>query len=69
MDWIRLDSKGLSRISYDHDARMLYIEFSDGKIFQYHDVPSHLYENFISSDDPGRFYNTQIRRNYRFDQG
>lgn len=68
MEWIRLDSKKLARISYDHDARILYIEFPDGKIFEYHEVSSHLYENFVSADDPGKFFNSQIRSAYRVEQ-
>jgi len=67
MNWISLErSSNLSRVRYDESTNTLEIEFHGGRVYQYFDVPAHVYEGLISADSHGTFFNEQIKGYYRF---
>ncbi len=49
---------------YDTKESMLEIEFSDGEIWQYFDVPVSVWIRFIGSDSKGRTYKRTIKYQY-----
>ncbi|MGC4049208.1 MAG: DUF87 domain-containing protein [Paludibaculum sp.] len=61
-----VSSSTFSSIGYDHATQTLEVEFIDGRIYQYFDVPSSVFEELIASDSIGKFYNGQIRGVFRF---
>ncbi len=49
---------------YDTKESMLEIEFSDGEVWQYFDVPASIWKKFIGSDSKGRSYKKTIKYQY-----
>ena len=44
----------------------LYVEFTSGATYEYLDVPSFEYINFINTDSPGRFVNNVLTPMYEY---
>lgn len=62
----RLDSSSVASVGYDPSARVLEVEFRNGGVYQYLDVPSDEYEEFQDADSKGRYLNTEIKPNHRY---
>lgn len=56
-----VDSTGLSAVGYSRRLRALEIEFQDGLIYRYLDVPFSIYRALLSAESKAGFYNQQIR--------
>ena len=66
MDRKFVSSSNIRSIGYDPKLNMLEVEFNSGDIYQYFDVPPHLYESFLHASSYGQFMNDNIRYNYRY---
>lgn len=66
MEWIKVDSSSISRIRYNEDTKVLEIEFQGGRIYQYFDVPVQVFEGLRNADSHGKYFNQQIKGNYRY---
>lgn len=65
MERVAVDSSNLVSIGYDENSGILEIEFRSG-VYQYFDVPSFVYEELVSSDSKGLYFNNNIRGVYNF---
>ncbi len=61
-----LDSKGLSACEYEPGADGLTIEFRDGSVHHYPDVPASNVALFIASDSKGKSFNKHIRGKFPY---
>lgn len=61
-----VDSSNIQSIGYDTDSETLQVEFNGGSLYQYFDVPEHIYENFLQADSQGVFLHTHIKGQYRY---
>ncbi len=59
-------SSNIHSIGYDHQAGTLEVEFTSGDVYQYFNVPEHLYQQFFHATSPGEFLNDYLRYNYRY---
>jgi hypothetical protein len=59
-------STNLSSVGYNEVAQTLEVEFSNGTVYQYYNVGSDLYEQFMHSPSKGQFLNTYIRNAYPY---
>jgi hypothetical protein len=67
MEWV--DSGGSSTIlKFGHDAEqsVLVIEFLNGGVYQYFDVPEEVFQKMCAADSKGRFLAQQIKGVYRY---
>ena len=54
-----------SEIGYDADAEILYVRFRDsGAAYRYLDYPSSEWEKFSVQNEPGKWYNKNIKGQY-----
>ncbi len=58
----RVKSSNIASIVYDVQAQILEVEFHNGSIYQYFDVPHYLYEELMSTGSHGKFLNTYIKQ-------
>jgi hypothetical protein len=57
-------SSNIESVGYDFESLTLEVEFKGGSVYQYYDVPSDVYENFISADSLGSYLHHSIKNNY-----
>lgn len=56
-------SSNLLSVGYDENSLTLEIEFKSG-IYQYYDVPQHIYEELINSNSLGSFFHRFIKSEF-----
>ncbi|MEK7508471.1 MAG: KTSC domain-containing protein [Patescibacteria group bacterium] len=66
MDRISVTSSNIRSIGYDRQSATLEVEFTSSDIYQYFDVPTHLYQQFLHASSYGQFLNDNIRYSYRY---
>jgi len=60
-----VQSCNLKTVGYDTNLKNLEIEFHSGMVFQYQNVPSHIYANLLSAQSTGTFFTDKIKNRYR----
>ena len=58
------DSTALSSVGYSKRLHALEIEFHDGLIYRYLEVPRSVYRELITAESKARFYNRNVRGKY-----
>ncbi len=66
MDRKRVVSSNVASIGYDPATQTLEIEFQNGAIYQYYNIPLGIFEEFDRSPSKGAFLNSQIRDRFPF---
>jgi KTSC domain-containing protein len=61
----RVESTAIAAIGYSKRRHILEIEFVNGAIYRYLDVPPAVYRDLMSAESKARFYDSNIRRHYR----
>ena len=62
MNTVTVESSSLANVAYDHQREILQVEFRDGAVYQYVDVPFQIYQNLLQADSKGGYFNHHIRR-------
>lgn len=65
MNLIKVDSSNIDKIGYDINSSILRIEFLDGSIYEYNDVPKDVFESFMKAESKGSFGHKNIYRKYK----
>ena len=66
MDRYSVASSNISTVGYDEQFETLEVEFLNGSIYQYYNVPRNLYEQLMQAGSKGRFLNTYIKNAYSY---
>ncbi|MBL0559818.1 KTSC domain-containing protein [Aeromonas hydrophila] len=64
MDRTPVNSSNLASIGYDHTSLTLEIEFHNGGVYQYYDVPEDMYSALMNAGSIGSFFSFNIRNHY-----
>jgi hypothetical protein len=56
-----VSSSNIESVGYDADSSTLEVEFKKGGVYQYYDVPGHVYEDFISAESLGSYLHHSIK--------
>lgn len=59
-----VQSSNVVSVGYDALGEILEIEFKGGAVYQYKQVPLHMYEQLKASESVGSFIAGQIKPNY-----
>src|SRR4051812_15006605 len=59
-----VDSSAVAAVGYSKRLHALEIEFRDGLIYRYTDVPLNVYHDLIAADSKARFYNLNVKGKY-----
>src|SRR5262249_10851078 len=60
-----VQSSAIAKVGYSKRRHMLEIEFVNGAVYRYTDVPATVYHDLMSSESKARFYDSNIRGHYR----
>ncbi len=66
MDRKSVDSSHIESIGYDAVNSILEIEFIKGGLYQYFDVPEHIYEELMSAGSHGEYLSHNIKGKYSY---
>jgi hypothetical protein len=59
-----VQSTNVAAVGYDADSRTLQVEFTNGGLYEYHDVPADVAEGLAGADSVGRYFAANIRHRY-----
>jgi hypothetical protein len=63
-----VSSSNLSSVGYDQENQILEIEFNNGGVYQYYDVPPRVHNELMNASSHGKYFHRNIKENYRYDQ-
>lgn len=66
IDRVSIESSSLASVGYHRGMELLEVEFKSGALYRYENVPGHLYDELLSAESKGAFFNTCIRNFFRF---
>lgn len=66
MNRIPVTSSNVDSVGYDTNTQTLEVEFKNGYVYQYFDVPENIYKQMIHADSAGRFLFTNIKGVFRY---
>jgi hypothetical protein len=61
-----VSSSNVESVGYDEDHQTLEIEFKNGAIYQYFDVPQNIFNTLIAAGSIGAYLASNIKGVYRF---
>jgi lysyl-tRNA synthetase class 2 len=65
---LKSQSLVIKGFDYDGEKQILRVEFTNGSVYLYHDVPKAVYLELESAPSKGQFFNAQIRDRFGFDR-
>jgi hypothetical protein len=66
MTRIPVTSSNVDSVGYDTGTQTLEVEFKNGYVYQYFDVPETVYRQMINADSAGQFLINNIKGVYRY---
>ncbi|NUM79266.1 KTSC domain-containing protein [bacterium] len=66
MDRIEVTSSELKSVGYDPNLGILEVEFRNGGIYRYLDVPQYHYDSLLTAESLGKYFNANIHTHYRY---
>jgi len=67
MDWIYTqESTNIDRFSYDAEHLILTVEFKNGGIYNYFDVPQGVFSQMQAASSKGQFLAQSVKGTYRY---
>jgi KTSC domain len=61
-----VSSSNIESIGYSPDIQLLEIEFKNGNVYQYFDIPQTTFDALMSASSHGTFFAASIRGVFRF---
>ncbi len=62
MERVNVVSTNIRSIGYDASTMILEVEFNNGTVYQYYDVPEDLYEGIMTAESHGKFLASYIKK-------
>ena len=63
-----VSSSNVASIGYDVTSQTLEVEFNNGPVYQYFDVPQAVYEAFMQASSKGGFLAQHIKDHFRYER-
>jgi len=67
MERTPVSSSILESVGYDPETQTLEVEFKEGGIYRYFEVPESVYNGLLSVDSHGSFYAEHIKHSFPFE--
>lgn len=61
-------SSNVSAVGYDGKSKKLRVEFLNGMVYDYDNVPEAEYQDLLNAGSVGKQFNAAIRNNYSYTQ-
>lgn len=63
-----VESSIIESVGYDAEEQVLEIEFKEGGVYRYHDVPESVYAGLMSVDSHGSYHAEHVKHSYPFER-
>ena len=60
-----VQSSAIAKVGYSKRRHILEIEFVNGAVYRYLDIPFSMHRDLMSAESKARFYDSKIRKHYR----
>ena len=57
-----VSSSNIASIGFDPDNMILEVEFLNGTVYQYYDVPQSIYDGLMAADSHGKYFAAYIKK-------
>jgi len=61
IDLVDVDSSAMTGVGYDAEQRILSIQFPNGDVYRYFDVPAEVHRGLMAADSHGQYFHRHIR--------
>jgi len=61
-----VESSNIESIGYDADSETLEVEFKSSGVYQYYNVPEHVYQSFMEAPSKGQFLHVNIKNAFPY---
>lgn len=61
-----VDSSNLKAVGYDQKNDLLRVEFRNGGVYEYLDVPATAYADMMTAESVGKAFSSSIKNSYKF---
>lgn len=61
-----IQSSNIVRSEYETTTRKMIVEFKNGLKYEYDEVPHTIYTRFRLSESQGKFFSSNIAKNYKY---
>lgn len=58
-------SSNVSKIGHDEDSKTLAVEFNDGSVYHYENVPKDVYDDILASKSVGKYIHSAVKGTYK----
>jgi hypothetical protein len=66
-EWIETpESSTIVRIGYDGEAMIMRVEFAKSGIYDYYDIPQHVFDGIRAAPSKGQFLSAEVKGRYRY---
>jgi len=62
----KVDSSNVAEVGHDSDTDTLVVLFHNGGMYAYDDVPRTVYDQMLSAESVGKFFNAHVKGKYDF---
>lgn len=59
-------SSTINAVGYEESNNILKVNFKNGSTYVYQNVPKTVYQEFLTSESKGKFFNRNIRGQYEY---
>lgn len=66
MNRVQVSSSNLKSVGYDDSSKILEVQFKNGLIYQYENVPLNIYKELINSPSKGSYFHKNISLKYKY---
>lgn len=63
-----VSSSNLKSVGYEEETQILEIEFNNGGVYRYFEVPKTVYFELMSASSHGKYFNQYIKNCYHWSQ-
>lgn len=67
MERFPIESEVLASVGYDASRRVLEVEFTSGRVYQYFGVPPREVQRLVDAQSRGAYFSRCVRDRYPFD--
>jgi curved DNA-binding protein CbpA len=64
---IRVESSNIHSVGFDVGSKILQVEFLNGSVYQYNNVPKYVYDELMQAASKGKYFNKNIVFSYKYE--